>query len=83
MDKNYVNCTIWSAQSPGLNSIENVWDYLERKLEKLPTTTLTQLWNTSRDLRKNITLKVVQNQFFSMPRRIEVLSKTKGGKTKY
>ena len=45
-----VNFTTWPAQSPDLNPIENLWDYLERKLEKLPTTTLSQLWDTKRSL---------------------------------
>ena len=49
----------WLAQSPDLNPIENLWTYLERKLEKLPRT-LSQLWDTLNDLWENIPLEVIQ-----------------------
>ena len=35
---------------PDLNPIESLLDYLERKLERLPTATLSQLWDTLNDL---------------------------------
>ena len=50
MDKNDVNCTTWPAQFSDLNTIENSWDYLEMKLEKLPATTLSQLQDTLNEL---------------------------------
>ena len=83
MDKNNDNCTTWAAQSPDLNPIENIWDYLERKLEKLPTTTLSQLWDTLNDLWENIPTEIIQNLVSSMPRRIEAVIKARSGHTKY
>ena len=60
MDENNVNCTTWPGQSSDLNPIENLWDYLERNLEKL-LTTLSQLWDTLNDLWENIPTEIIQN----------------------
>ena len=44
----------WPPQSPDLNIIEAVWDYLDRKkLEKQPTTAEV-LWDVLRDAWNNI-----------------------------
>ena len=68
MDENDVNCTTWPAQSPDLNPIEILYDYLERKLEKLPTTlSLSQLWDTLYDLWENIPTEIIQNLVSLMP----------------
>ena len=58
-------------------------DYLERKLEKLPTTTLSQLWDTLNDLWENIPSEIIQNLVSSMPRRNDAVIKARGGHTKY
>ena len=50
MDENDDNCTTWPEHFPDLNPIKNLWDYLKRKLEKLSTTTLSQLLDTLNDL---------------------------------
>ena len=83
MNDNDVNCTTWPAKSPDLNPIENLWEYLERKLEKLPTTTLSQLWDTLNDLWENIPSEIIQNLVSSMSQRTEAVIKAKGGHTKY
>ena len=83
MDENGVNCTTWPAQSPDLNPIENLWDYLDRKLDVLPTTTLSQLWDTLSDLWENIPTEIIENLVSSMPQRIEAVIKARGGHTKY
>ena len=43
MNENNVKYTTWPAQSLDLNPIENLWDYLDRKLAKLPTTSPSKL----------------------------------------
>ena len=78
MDKNNVNCTTWPAKSPDLNPIENLWEYLERKLEKLPTT-LSQLWDTINDLWENTPMEIIQNLVSSMPQRIKAVLKQSVG----
>ena len=82
MDENDIDCTTWPAQSPDLNPIGILCDYLERKLEKLPIT-LSQLWDTLNDLYENIPTEIIQNLVLSMPRIIEAVIKARGGHTKY
>ena len=53
-------------------------DYLKRKLEKLSTTTLSQLWDTLSDLWENIPTDIIENLVSSMPRRIETVIKARG-----
>ncbi len=75
----------WSAQSPDLNCIENVWGLHEmhpRKQKVFPKNSmelfniLTELWNGLPD-------SYFRNLVASMRRRIEMVRKNKGGPTKY
>ena len=74
---------MWPPQSPDLNPIENLWDYVERKWEKVPSTTLKKLCRTIKVIWHSIPPEIVSNLVSSMPRRIEAVIKTKGGPTKY
>ena len=68
---------------PDLNPTESLLDYLERKLERLPTATLSQLWDTLNDLWENIQLEIIQNLVSSVPQRFKAVIKARGGYTKY
>lgn len=75
----------WPGNSPDMNPIENVWEFLKRELAKEKITTKQFLieriihhWNHNEKL-KEIALRCIE----SMPRRVEALIKAKGGSTKY
>ena len=56
----------WPPQSPDLNIIEAVWDYLERKkLEKQPTTEEV-LWHVLSDAWNNKTVFFIELMLFWM-----------------
>ena len=57
--------------------------YLERKLEKLPTINISQIWDTLNDYLENILSEIIQNLVSSMLQRIEAVIKARGGHTKY
>ena len=75
----------WPPQSPDLNPIEHLWDYLEVqvcRLEGTPSlpseleTLLHQEW-------LNIESSILQNLVESMPRRVRAVISASGGPTKY
>ena len=74
-----IQCEEWPPQSPDLNPIENIWDYMETKLEKMPSTIVSELW----EMLQEIWRKVILNLVRSMPRRVQAVLKAKRGHTKY
>lgn len=40
----------WPPQSPDLNPIEILWDYIERQVDKLPSTTKEDLWKNMKSV---------------------------------
>lgn len=75
----------WPGNSPDMNPIENVWEFLKREVAKHVITNKTQLlekiievWNHNPNLQET-----VQSCIDSMPRRIQALIAAKGDTTKY
>ena len=80
-----INRMPWPAQSPDLNPIEHLWDYLDRQLRKripLPTSP-AGLAAALQDEWGKIPLDVVRNLFSSMPTRVGAVIKAKGWPTSY
>jgi hypothetical protein len=44
----------WSPQSPNLNSIQMVWDELDRKVKEKQPTSAQHMWELLQDCRKSI-----------------------------
>ena len=76
---------LWPAQSPDLNPIEHLWDYLKRKLGEYerPPNGIIELWERVEREWNKIDAVVCQNLIESMPRRVAAVVKAKGGYTKY
>ena len=83
LEEQGVTVSSWPAQSPDLNPIENLWDHMERQLEKTPSTTREGLWNTLQELWSSIPSETITNLVSSMPRRVAAVIEAKGGHTKY
>ncbi|GFV87547.1 transposable element Tcb2 transposase [Trichonephila clavipes] len=75
----------WPGNSLDMNTIENVWEFMKREVDKDVITNKTQLleriiqvWNHRPQMQET-----VQSCIDSMPRIIEALIAAKGGTTKY
>jgi hypothetical protein len=75
----------WPAQSPDLNITEPLWSVLETNVRNRfpPRTSLKQLEDVLQEESYKIPLETVQNLYESIPRRIAVVLKAKGGPTPY
>jgi transposase len=75
----------WPGNSPDMNPIENVWEILKRKMNKINITNkkdliarLISVWFHDDDIKI-----AAMNCIKSMPDRIRAIIKAKGGGTKY
>ena len=75
----------WPPQSPDLNPIEHLWQYIKMQLAKHETLAkeVWEIWEGVAEVWNNIEPEVCQNLIESMPRRVEAVMKAKGGNTKY
>ena len=82
--ENNIEVLEWPPQSPDLNPIEHLWQYLKSQLagyEKEPTS-MHEMWQRVEAEWNKIPTEVCLNLIESMPRRIAAVLKAKGGNTK-
>ena len=65
-----INVLKWPSNSPDLNCIEHVWDYIDKELRKLKPTNVSQLQEMILQLWREFTPIQCQRLVDSMPRRI-------------
>ena len=82
---NKINLMDWPAQSPDLNPIEHLWEYLKEQLRQYETPPygVHELWERVAKKWDEILPEVCQRLIESMPRRIQAVIKANGGHTKY
>ena len=76
---------IWPTQSPYLNTIEHLWDYLKRKLAEYnePPQGMIELWERVEVEWEKIPQDICTKLIDTMPKRIKAVIKAKWGYTKY
>lgn len=72
----------WPAQSPDLNPIENLWEEVDRKINRSNATNLEQLWVEIQAAWNAITPERCQTLISSMNRRCQAVIDAKGYPTK-
>lgn len=70
-------------QSPDLNPIENLWDYLDRKIRKTPITSILELKERLQYEWDSISIEYLNKIINNMPRRLKEVLKQNGYATKY
>ena len=85
MQKNAITTLPWPAMSPDLNPIEHVRDILGRRIQKLdpPVANLQQLVQSLHREWQNIPQDRIRRLTGSMRRRVNAVSRVRGGNTRY
>jgi transposase len=79
-----IQVMMWPPQSPDLNPIEHLWDYLKKKLREYPqANNLDELWERVQDVWNNISPEYCLKLIRSMPDRLAALRRSKGGYTRF
>jgi hypothetical protein len=80
-----VDTLSWPPSSPDMNIIENIWDYLERRVCTRDCLLMNskEMWGALQEEWMGIEMDYITKLFESMPCRIEALLEAKGGYTKY
>uniref|UniRef100_A0A8R1EQJ5 HTH_Tnp_Tc3_2 domain-containing protein n=1 Tax=Caenorhabditis japonica TaxID=281687 RepID=A0A8R1EQJ5_CAEJA len=71
------------SQSPDFNSIEHMWEELERRLKGVRASNANQKFAQLEAAWKSIPMTVVQTLLYSMPRRCQAVIDAKAYPTKY
>ena len=73
----------WPPQSPELNPIKNLWEYVNRNLTNYITYNIEQLWLAVKDVWQNISQETTRKLIHSMSNRLHKVIKCCGVNTKY
>lgn len=73
----------WPPQSPDLNIIEHVWEYLDKKKAERQPTNAGECFKILREEWYKIPMDFISNLYASHPRRMSTVIQSKGGHTKY
>lgn len=69
----------WPPTSPDLNPIENLWSVMDQKLANYQVHTTAQLREAITDIWSKITIETCVNLIHSVPKRIEMIRRVRGG----
>ncbi|GBN20628.1 hypothetical protein AVEN_229403-1 [Araneus ventricosus] len=75
----------WPPNSPDLNTIEHIWDVMERqhRAQTPPCPNISTLRDSCLDIWYNLSSVMYQKLVVSMPKRVAAVLKAKGGATRY
>lgn len=73
----------WPPQSPDFNPIENLWQVMKRKVDAAKPQNVNALWDTIQDVWNSISQREIDSLLSSMPERIKLAIKARGGVTRF
>jgi transposase len=80
---NDIDVLKWPSQSPDLNPIEHLWDFVKRELRKYDIKNIRELRSKITEIWGNISKEECRKLVYSMPKRIEEVIRAKGKNTTY
>lgn len=82
---NFVARISWPPQSPDLDLIEHVWNYLKRQIRarRVDSSNIQEFQETIVEEWNKIPDEVIRNVIESIPSRVEAIIRTNGGPTQY
>lgn len=74
---------VWPPQSPDLNPIEQVWDYLKTKLSRHEKSSKEAMWNNLQKTWAKIPIEIFRKFINTMRDRCKAVLEAKGYHTRY
>ena len=81
--RQHITLLPWSARSPDLNPIKNIWSWMDKKLSRQNVKSIAQMKLALEKIWNKIPKELCMHLIESMPKRIQACVKACGGHTKY
>ena len=83
MTENKMDLLSWPGNSPDMNPIEHVWDYIGNRIQECMFRNMDELFERVNFEWNKIPMNYITNLFESMDRLVSALITARGGSTKY
>lgn len=80
---NQIGVISWPSQSPDMNPIEHLWDFIKKEVRKVGPKSVAELRLVVSNIWVAIPSTLCETLVNSMPSRVEALGRARGGPTPY
>ena len=82
-EKNEIKVLNWPSQSPDLNPIEHLWDYIKREIRKRQPSSVKEMKEKIKEIWNEVPKEFCKKLVDTMPKRIEEVMRSKGKHTSF